>query len=129
MTAMHALRRPHLDEAYLGDKRVPCVHCGGLGEGESGGPSSGTYAICLGTGLKPVSHLRERDLIRYPVEGRDWSGADSSRQSLRGATFEDCQMAGANPELTCSLKGTFLRVTGLSEEQLGACVACGVVAE
>jgi len=38
-------------------------------------------------------------------------------------------MAGANPELTRSLKGTFLCVTELSEDQLAACVARGAVVE
>jgi hypothetical protein len=43
--------------AYLGPDRVPCVHCGGEGDEESGGPVTWTCIYCLGTGMMPVPPL------------------------------------------------------------------------
>jgi DnaJ-class molecular chaperone len=43
---------------YLGPNRVRCVHCGGEGDEESGGPVTWTCISCQGTGLMPAS-LRE----------------------------------------------------------------------
>ena len=133
-------------EDLLGTNRVGCLNCQGDGQ-VSPGPVSFTCLICLGTSRMPVAALAQLDLSHVPGDELDWSGADLSGQQLqggrfswcnfsnvqfagaclKGVKFSWCEFSGANPELAASLDGTWLLVSGLSEEQRAACVARGAI--
>jgi hypothetical protein len=135
--------------AYLGPNQVACLFCGGEGHEDGAGPVTWTCSVCLGTGQMPVKALEEELLRGQWIEDQDLRGADlrgvrldrlvfsncgfSNVQfdgaDLTDASFEECQFAGANPELAASLNGTRLLVEGLSEERLATCVAHGAIVE
>lgn len=136
-------------ERQVGDDLVPCLACGGDGEGSSFGPCAVSCEYCLGIGRMPLERLGEFTLADVYLGDQDWSGVNLSGQSLRGASFSDCnftnvrfthadltqasfsscQMAGANPEAAASLTECWMNIAGLTEQQRVICRARGVFFE